>query len=154
MFEELKTIELSGEKYPIKCDLAVLEKIQEEFGDFKDFEDGLRIWVPVLDEYGNEVEDEKGKIMTEFKLPDIPTLSKALYFMVNEGEKIVAEEEGRAPVIRTREEIARKADSGLAVIAMRLFDEYLHCFSVKNGKATQNQANPENQTGREMKDRN
>lgn len=154
MFEELKTIELSGKEYPIKCDLAVLEKIVDEFGTFKEFEDGLRIWVPVLDEDGNMVKDEKGTVKTEFRMPDIRTLCTALYFMVNEGERIAAEEEGRTPVIRSREEVARKADRGVTIIAARLFDEYLRCFSVKNGETTRDQKNLENQTIRETENSN
>ena len=42
MFEELKYIELSGEKYPVKCDMVVLEKIQDEFGSLEEFEKRLR----------------------------------------------------------------------------------------------------------------
>ena len=38
MFESLKYIELSGEKFPIKCDMVVLEKIQEEYGNLDLFE--------------------------------------------------------------------------------------------------------------------
>ncbi len=38
MFEELKYIELSGEKYPVKCDMVVLEKIQDEFGSLDKYE--------------------------------------------------------------------------------------------------------------------
>ena len=32
MFEELNKIEVSGVSYPVKCDMAVLEQLQEIFG--------------------------------------------------------------------------------------------------------------------------
>ncbi len=144
MFEDLKTIKLSGEEYPIKCDLVVLEKIQDEFGSFDDFENGIRTWVPELDEDGEKVKDENGEIKTIFHLPDMRILNTALYFMVNEGEEIKAEKENRTPVLMSRDEIARKVELSPTILAIRLFDEYLRCFSIKNGETTQNQTNLEN----------
>ena len=41
MFEEMKKIVMQGKEYPIKCDLLVLEKLQQEFGSLNDFENGL-----------------------------------------------------------------------------------------------------------------
>lgn len=34
-------IELSGVKLPIRCDMLVLEKIQEDYGDISEFENKL-----------------------------------------------------------------------------------------------------------------
>lgn len=48
MFEELNYIEMSGKKYPIKCDLVVLEKIQDEFGDLNEFEDGHVYYLHII----------------------------------------------------------------------------------------------------------
>ena len=61
MFEELQYLELSGEKYPIKCDLIVLEKIQETYGSLEKYELGLMPWVPIVDKNGNEVEKRKSE---------------------------------------------------------------------------------------------
>lgn len=41
MFEKTNYIELSGEKYPIKCDILVLERIQDKYEDLSEFENGL-----------------------------------------------------------------------------------------------------------------
>ena len=62
MFEELKYIELSGENYPVKCDMVVLEKIQNEFGSLDKFETKNYPWVPILDAEGEKVRDEDGNV--------------------------------------------------------------------------------------------
>ena len=38
MFENLNTITLQGEKYPIRCDINVCEMLQDEFGSLAEFE--------------------------------------------------------------------------------------------------------------------
>ena len=40
----MNTIELTGRKYPIKCDLLVLEKIQDKYGTIGEFEQKLMTW--------------------------------------------------------------------------------------------------------------
>lgn len=141
MFEELKFIELSGEKYPVKCDLVVLEKIQDEFGSLDVFEKKIYTWIPVLDEAGEKIRDENGNVETEFQMPDIPTVNTALFFMVNEGEEIAAEKEGREPRSYSRNEIARKVDISPVRLALKLHEEYYRCFELKNEKTTQDQKN-------------
>ena len=141
MFEELKFIELSGEKYPVKCDLVVLEKIQDEFGSLDVFEKKIYPWIPVLDEAGEKIRDENGNVETEFRMPDIPTVNTALFFMVNEGEEIAAEKEGREPRSYSRNEIARKVDISPVSLALKLHTEYYRCFELKNEKTTQDQKN-------------
>ena len=141
MFEELKFIELSGEKYPVKCDLVVLEKIQDEFGSLDAFEKKIYPWHPVLDEAGEKTREENGNVETEFQMPDIPTVNTALFFMVNEGEEIAAEKEGREPRSYSRNEIVRKVDISPVSLALKLHTEYYRCFELKNEKTTQDQKN-------------
>lgn len=148
MFEELKYIELSGEKYPVKCDLVVLEKIQDEFGSLDEFETKIYPWVPILDAAGKKVRDEDGNVETEFQMPDIPAVNTALFFMVNEGEEIAAEKEGREPRSYSRNEIARKVDISPVRLAMKLHEEYYRCFDLKNEETTQDQKSQENETNR------
>lgn len=139
MFEELKYIELSGEMYPVKCDMVVLEKIQNEFGSLDEFETKIYPWVPILDAEGEKTRDENGNVETEFQMPDIPTVNTALFFMVNEGEEIAAEKEGREPCTYSRNEIARKVDISPVRLALKLHAEYYRCFELKNEKTTQDQ---------------
>lgn len=139
MFEGLKCIELSGKKYPVKCDLVVLEKIQDEFGSIDEFEEKLIPWEPSLDEDGNVIQSEEGKILYKGKIPDIKAVNAALEYMVNEGEEILAEREEREPNLLSRSAIAKRVDISPAKLADQLHDEFNRCFQIKNGKTTQNQ---------------
>ena len=57
--------------------------------------------------------------------------------MVNEGEAIAAEKDGRAPVKYEKEGIVRKADIPLTALAVALHDEFYRCFETKNAMTTQ-----------------
>lgn len=141
MFEGLNYVELSGEKYPIKCDLLVLEAIQEKFGSIDKFEDGIMPWEPKLDKNGEPVMKDGEKVM-QGKIPDMKALNEGLYLMAKEGEAIRAEEVGEAPKDIIREKIARKVDMSPRILAQLLHDEFYRCFYIKNGKTTQNQKMP------------
>lgn len=138
MFEGLSYIELSGEKYPIKCDLLVLEAIQEKFGSIDAFENGIMIWEPKLDENGEPV-IEDGKEVMQGRIPDMKPLNEGLYLMVKEGEAIRAEEVGEPQREITKEKIIRKVDMSPRELARLIHDEFYRCFYIKNGKTTQNQ---------------
>ena len=105
MFEKVNYIELSGDKYPLKCDILVLEKIQEEYGDLTEFENNLTGFVPKRDEEGELVRNEEGFMVGVYGIPDAKTLRKALMWMVQEGLEI----EGTQMEI-TEVDIARKVD--------------------------------------------
>lgn len=126
MFEDLSRIILSGKKYPIRCDMLVLEKIQNKYISIDVFEEKL---IPYIK---NKNEEEK-------KFPVAETVLDALEWMMNEGEAIEAEEEGRNPVIYTREKVARMNDMSLFKLANTLYAEFTKCFISKNAKTTQNQ---------------
>lgn len=154
MFEKLNEIELQGKKYPIKCDLLVLEEIQNEFASLNEFEKGL-ITVEKIEEEKDEIEEaleeelgerteedmerEPGedakKIQYKVKFPDMKKVSAALFFMVNEGEEITAELEGRDPVKYTRKELARKVGESVIRVANQLHDEFYRCFFTINPKS-------------------
>lgn len=137
MFEGLSYIELSGKSYPVRCDILVLEKIQEAYGNLDDFESKLMTWEPDKDEEGNKIQDENGDVKYHGKLPDAKALNDALYWMVSEGEAVAAGEEGRKPEVITREGIARKVDLTPIELANQLHDEFYRCFKSKNAKTTQ-----------------
>lgn len=149
MFEKLNEIELQGRKYPIKCDLLVLEEIQNEFDSLNEFEKGL-ITVEKIEEKKDEIEEaleeelgeELEKAQYKVKFPDMKKVSAALFFMVNEGEEITAELEGRTPVKYTRKELARKVGDSVIRVANHLHDEFYRCFFTINPKS-QTEQNPQ-----------
>ena len=75
-------IKLSGEKYPLKCDILVLEKIQEEYEDLSDFENKLTGFRPEVDGDGEIVKNEEGYMVGRYGLPDAKTVKKALTWMI------------------------------------------------------------------------
>lgn len=137
MFDELHSIKLSGKEYPIKCDMLVLEKIQEAYGTIGEFEKAIMTWEPELDENGDEMVDGEGRTRYHGKFPEARAVNDALVWMVNEGEAIMAEAEGRAAVKYSKEEIVRKVDITLTELANKLHDEFYRCFRIKNAETTQ-----------------
>lgn len=126
MFEkELDTIALSGKEYPIKCSILVLEKIQDKYETLENFEDALSIF-----------EDTKENEEIKVRFPKMTALCDALYWMVQEGEEITAEEEGRKPVKYKRESLARKMDGSIFAAAQTLKREFGRSFASKNQKTT------------------
>lgn len=166
MFDEMKKIVMQGKEYPIKCDLLVLEKLQQEFGSLNDFENGLITMEEIQEEkkeeeagdleqelqreLGVEPEEKKEEEKKKYKVkfPDMKCVKAALYYMVNEGEEIEAEREGRTPVVYTREELGRKAGAAIIGIANQLHMEFYNCFFTGNRpqkeKQEQNQEIPKN----------
>lgn len=128
MFERnTSKILLSGKEYPLRCGMQSLEKIQDKYGKFSEFE--LRIWkfIPDLDKDGNIVVDDAGTVSGHFEDPDMPVLKDTLTFFVNEGE----EYEGKDPT--PAEEL------WLAVDGMTCFElsdilhaEFIKAFERKN----------------------
>lgn len=77
MIEKLKYINFE-KKYPIKCDLTVLEEIQEKYGTINEFELKLAGWM----------KNEKKLVKTE---PSMKAIRFALPLMINEGIDIANE---------------------------------------------------------------
>lgn len=126
MFEKkLNTITLSGKEYPIKCSILVLEKIQDKYETLEAFEEDLSIF-----------EDTKENEEIKVRFPKITALCDALYWMVQEGEEITAEEEGRKPIKYKRESLVRKMDGSLFTTAQILKREFGRSFVSKNQKTT------------------
>ncbi|MGO5442877.1 hypothetical protein ACTQXY_05050 [Faecalimonas sp. LCP19S3_D12] len=132
MFEKVNYIELSGDSYPLKCDILVLEKIQEEYGDLTEFENNLTGFVPKRDEEGEIVRNEEGFMVGAYGIPDAKTLRKALMWMIQEGLEI----EGAQMEI-TEVDLARKVDMSPVELGRVLRDEFSKCFKRKNGETTQ-----------------
>ena len=146
MFEKVSYIELSGRKYPIKCDILVLEKIQNEFGDLSKFENSLSGFVPEVDEAGEYKRNEKGFLIGIYKTPDIRILNKALCWMVQEGMEIEAEEKNEKAETFNGKKLLRGVDIPPSELGKRLHTEFSRCFERKNGATTQRMEETENLT--------
>jgi len=136
-YENKETITLSGETFPLRCDLMVLEQIQEQYGDISDFEYKLIGFEPDRDDFNNIMYTENGNTLGKYTNPDIPTVGKALALMVNEG---MAYEE-QEPV--SEKKLKMLVDIPLRELADILHEVYLSSFRRKNQEATPDQSQTE-----------
>lgn len=136
MFDTLNYIELSGEKYPIKCDLLVLERLQEKFGDISSFERLILNWETEEDDDGNPILDKKGNKKVKAKLPDVKAVNHALYWMVQEGMEVEAELNNEPVKTLEWSNLIRLADLPYTELAKELHKEFAKCFESKNWKTT------------------
>ena len=107
MFEKLNHITLSGTEYPIKCDLLVLERIQDKYKDLAEFENKLSGFVPGVDEDGEYTRNEEGRIIGYYGEPNMEALGDFLEWTVAEGIDIDWEENGFELEMRKRQKLIR-----------------------------------------------
>lgn len=136
MFEGLNYIELSGEKYPIKCDMLVLEKIQNQYENLSNFENSLTGFNPSKEKDGSVKRNKEGMIMGIYGLPNIAVVNKALVWMVSEGIEIEAEKKGEKASIPNEKALLRKVDMSPAELGRKLHEEFSRCFEQKNAETT------------------
>lgn len=146
MFDTLKYIDLSGTKYPYKCDLFLLEKIQEEYKDLTEYENMLTGFIPNLDEDGEIVRNEEGLMIGRYGAPNLGFLREALYDMIAEGIEI-AREKGEEYELPDKEHILRKVDMSPRELGEALHKEFLRCFERKNPKTTQGETKKTTEKG-------
>lgn len=89
---DVPKVRLSGEEFPIYCDLYVLEQIQDRM-DINDFERAIIGAKIVRDDNGDPVYEEDGRIRMVFGGYDINALIMGLTLMINEGLLIESEQE-------------------------------------------------------------
>ena len=135
MFEEVHHITLSGKEIPIKCDILVLERLQQKYGSLSVFEREILNW-----EYEKDADGKKKKTRVA-KEPNIEAVLYALYEMAKEGAVIEGIEIGQ------REDFMRKIDVQFMDLASAVHDEFAFGFSEKNGVTTQKRTTEKNKEG-------
>ncbi|MCI7181882.1 MAG: hypothetical protein SOY12_00645 [Schaedlerella sp.] len=138
MFDRLQYIELSGERYPLKCDLLVLEKIQDEYKDISEAENRLTGFVPDKNEDGTYVKNDDGYIIGHYGMPDVKVLNQMLHWMVSEGFAVESDEKKLPIRDISKEELIRKIDMSPRELSDTIHEEFNRCFKRKNEKTTQN----------------
>lgn len=138
MFDDkLSYITLSGEKYPLRCGMEVLEIVQDKYGSIEEFENRLMPFERKKDENGEDVLNEEGVPIGRYVIPKISDLGDALYLMVTAGLEMEADLSGKETESVTRKELLQKADMPPTVLGEILHAELMRCFRRKNGTATQ-----------------
>lgn len=124
--QNMRYIEFGEEKFPLKCTLETLEKIQDEYGSVNQFEKDL---------FGREKEGEEWR----FTEPKMKAVRLGLFLFVNKGLEL----EGREPLLK--EELEEKVDKGPNEITAMLVQVYMDCFA---GKKKEPQEKQEKQKSR------
>lgn len=127
---ELNYIEINGVKYPLYCDLNVLELIQDNFESVSKFERDLMGLTPLRDEEGELKRDESGSILNRVGEPKIRAVVFGLYLMIKEGQRIDTRQTGKEHEEISIDEI-REVCTKPFDIASILHDEFNRCFDVK-----------------------
>ena len=114
MFYETGKIEFGGVKYPIKCTISVLAKIQKEYGTLDNFVNQL------LGIKDGENKSEPSAAVIEFTLPK----------MIRAGLEIEAKEKG-VTERATEQEIANMLDKNIYELANITYRTYLESFKME-----------------------
>lgn len=80
---EMNKFSFRGDSFPIRCDLLVLEKIQERVGDIMDAENEIRGFKPRVDSDG-VVDTTTGR----WTIPNIGLVTQALVWMMEEARAV------------------------------------------------------------------
>ena len=124
MFDKLGYIELSGEKYPIKCDMLVLEQIQDKYTDLSDFENRISGFKPNITEDGTPETTEEGLIKGVSGPPDMKALQDGLIWMIREGIDIEKEENEKDYPELTDKQLIRRIDIQPKELGRIMKEEY------------------------------
>ncbi|MCD8097018.1 MAG: hypothetical protein LUE31_03075 [Lachnospiraceae bacterium] len=131
MREKLNNIELGGEEFPLKCDLAVLEAIQDAGYTMTSFE----MAVAGLQPTGEQ--DKKGKRLYRNVDPSMKVVRMALPLMVNEGIDIENRLECKSRPHITEADLQELSLGNVFQVANVLRREFVRCFESKNPSSTQ-----------------
>lgn len=123
--DELTKFEYNGTEYPLRCDLVVLEKIQNMTGDILQAEDLLRGYRPRVDKDGMI-----DRTIGTWTFPDVALVTQALVWMMEEG-KVVTEGDYDIPTV---EEMKQQDEYSLNEMALPVFTEFERCIAGKKKK--------------------
>jgi len=128
----LNHITISGETFPIHCDLYVLEQIQEKMS-LSEFERGILGAVIIRDSDGNPQYDEDNRIKLRFDKYNLNTIAFGLALMINEGITIENEQENKKTELISENYLKRISTTAnvLSDITQKAFNS---CFESKKNE--------------------
>lgn len=132
--EKLTTVEIGGEHFPIRCDIEVLIALQDEYGDFSNFERLILGMKAKTDKDGNvlKIKNEEGEevVAYEYSLPSLSALSFVLPIFVRRGLEKAQEQGEKTPSLDYIEAI-KEADFAIVEDALAIYTEFERCFKRK-----------------------
>ena len=121
--DKLQRISIGGRELPVKIDMFVLEKIQEEYETLHNFELKVKGLEERLDENGIAEVDEEGNVLYNRVPVNIKALIDVLPLMVREGCEIEGIE-----LELTDKEIVQKIEVGYPKIQEIVINAFNDCF--------------------------
>ena len=136
-------ITIGDNKFPVYCDLRVLEQIQDKYETVSKYERALLGQEIVYDDDGNPLRNEDGSIEKTYREPSVKAIVTGLYLMVKEGQKIESKQGIEADPIDEDDIYALVGESPLT-LSLLVHGLFMKCFSTKKNEDNK-------QTTRKMK---
>mgnify|MGYP006865367452 CR=1 FL=1 len=130
MYEHMETVMLGGKEYPIKCDIDVLIKIQEQFDGLNAFEMLIGGFKTVKRADGSTVLDDKGIPLLERAEPSVRAIRTVLPYMLQEAAVTLKD---ITPVdLSETDEAIKNMHFDMMKVARAMYHEFNKCFERKN----------------------
>lgn len=122
---EMNKFSFRGDSFPLRCDLLVLEKIQERIGDIMDAENMIRGFKPRVDQDG-VVDTTTGR----WTIPDIGLVTQSLVWMMEEARSVT----NGQYAIPSITDLKQQDDYTINELATIVYREFSSCIAGKKKK--------------------
>ena len=134
---EMNKFEFRGDSFPIRCDLLVLEKIQDKTGDIMDAENMIRGFKPRVDSDG-VIDTTTGR----WTIPSISLVTQALIWMLEEAREIT----NGQYAIPTIKDLKQQDEYTIGELATIVYKEFSLCIAGKKKKKTRRKSKTDTET--------
>lgn len=119
---EMNKFEFRGDSFPLRCDLLVLEKIQDKVGDIMDAENEIRGFKPRVDSDG-VIDTTTGR----WTIPSIGLVTQALVWMMEEARAVTNGQYSIPSVI----DLKQQDEYTIGELATIVYKEFSSCIAGK-----------------------
>lgn len=134
---EMTKFSFRGDSFPLRCDLLVLEKIQERVGDIMDAENMIRGFKPRVDSDG-VIDTTTGR----WTIPNISLVTQALIWMLEEAREIT----NGQYAIPSVKDLKQQTDYTIGEMATIVYKEFSSCIAGKKKKKTRRKSKTDTET--------
>lgn len=134
---EMTKFSFRGDSFPIRCDLLVLEKIQDKTGDIMDAENLIRGFKPRVDSDG-VIDTTTGR----WTIPDISLVTQSLVWMMEEARAVTNGQYS----IPTTQDLKQQDDYTINDLATIVYKEFSSCIAGKKKKKTRRKSKTDTET--------
>ena len=135
--ETMTKFSFRGDSFPLRCDLLVLEKIQERVGDIMDAENEIRGFKPRVDSDG-VMDTTVGR----WTIPNISLVTQSLVWMMEEAREIT----NGQYAIPSVKDLKQQTDYTIGEMATIVYKEFSSCIAGKKKKKTRRKSKTDTET--------